>query len=252
VSAEKSAQKKVAIVQSNYIPWKGYFDLIHSVDEFILYDDVQYTKRDWRNRNLIKTSAGLQWLSIPIEVKGNRFQAVKDAKVSAPLWGEKHWNSLTAAYGRAPYFKEYKPIFEQLYRGPCSPMLSEINLAFIRAICALLGIHTPIRFSMDYAFERGDKNVQLISLCEQAGATHYLSGPAAAVYLEAGAFAKQGIELSLFDYSGYPEYRQAHPPFVHGVTVLDLLFNEGPQAGRYLKTLGAPTPRISTSAELQV
>lgn len=252
MSAEKSARKKVAIVQSNYIPWKGYFDLIHAVDEFILYDDVQYTKRDWRNRNLIKTQAGLQWLSIPIEVKGNRFQAVKDARVSAPNWGEKHWNSLTAAYGRAPYFREYKSIFEDLYRGPSPEMLSEVNFRFIRTICSILGIHTRIRFSMDYDFARGDKNAQLVSLCELAGATDYLSGPAAAVYLDAAAFTQQAITLSLFDYSGYPAYRQAHPPFAHGVTVLDLIFNEGPQSTRYLKTFAAPPSREINSPELQV
>jgi hypothetical protein len=252
VSAEKSAPKKVAIVQSNYIPWKGYFDLIHAVDEFILYDDVQYTKRDWRNRNLIKTQAGLQWLSIPIEVKGNRFQAVKDAKVSASGWGEKHWNSLTANYGRAPYFKEYKSIFEQLYRAPSPESLTQINFMFLKTLCSILGIHTQLTFSMDYPFNRGDKNAQLVDLCTQAGATEYISGPAAGVYLDAEAFNKEGIALTLFDYSGYPEYRQAHPPFAHGVTVLDLIFNEGPQATRFMKTFAAPAPRADAAREIQL
>src|SRR3954468_9491406 len=133
--------KKVAIVQSNYIPWKGYFDLINSVDEFILYDDVQYTKRDWRNRNMIKTQAGLKWLTIPIEVKGNFFQPIKEARVSTSNWGEKHWNALATTYGRAPYFKEYKAIFEPLFKSPASTRLSEINASFLKAICAVLGIH---------------------------------------------------------------------------------------------------------------
>ncbi len=228
--------KKVAIVQSNYIPWKGYFDLIHSVDEFILYDDVQYTKRDWRNRNLLKTPQGLHWLTIPIEVKGQRFQLVKDAKISQANWGEKHWTTLQANYGRAPYFRSYREIFEPLYRNPGTVFLSEINFAFIQAVCQLLGIRTKLSFSMNYAFHKDAKNQQLVSLCEQAEATHYISGPAAASYLDPLEFEKKKIQVSFFDYSNYPQYHQSHPPFEHGVSILDLLFNEGPAATRYMKS----------------
>lgn len=244
------APKKVAIVQSNYIPWKGYFDLIHSVDEFILYDDVQYTKRDWRNRNQIKTAQGLQWLSVPVEVKGNRFQAIKDARISDSRWGDKHWNTLTANYGRAPYFKTYQPELEAFYRNPGTDRLSDINFRLIKFVTHALGIHTQIRFSMDYPFERGEKNAQLISLCECAGATEYFSGPAASVYLSAETFATRGITLRLFDYSGYPQYKQSHPPFEHAVTILDLLFNEGPNATSYMKSFARLTKPIHTQPEL--
>ncbi len=231
--------KKVAILQSSYIPWKGYFDLINSVDEFILYDDVQYTKRDWRSRNQIKTQHGLQWLSIPIEVRGNRFQAIRETKVSSSNWGEKHWNALTCAYGKAPFFKTYRAAFEPLFRSPASSHLSWINHSFITAILGLLGITTKISFSMDYPFERTEKNQQLINLCIATGATHYLSGPAAASYLNRDAFSEEGIALSLYDYSNYPEYRQAHPPFEHAVTILDLLFNEGPASTQFMKSFAA-------------
>ena len=94
--------RTVAIVQSSYIPWKGYFDLIRHADHFILYDDAQYTSRDWRNRNRIKTKDGVMWLSIPVEVHGRRTQRVRDARVADPSWNRRHWKALATAYARAP------------------------------------------------------------------------------------------------------------------------------------------------------
>ena len=109
--------KKIAILQSNYIPWKGYFDLINMVDEFVLYDDVQYTHRDWRNRNKIKTSHGLKWLTIP--VRQERFeQKIIETKVIDKRWNTKHWKSLVQNYSKAKYFNEYKYIFEELWNVP--------------------------------------------------------------------------------------------------------------------------------------
>src|SRR5438046_4323553 len=98
--------RKAAIVQSNYIPWKGYFDLIRRVDEFILYDDVQYTRRDWRNRNLIKTPQGLRWLTIPVEVKGKYYQSIRDTKIADPVWAASHWQTIVHNYGRAPHVRD--------------------------------------------------------------------------------------------------------------------------------------------------
>src|SRR5262245_28051615 len=126
--------KTVAILQSNYIPWKGYFDLINLADEFILFDDVQYTRRDWRNRNLIKISTGKKWLSIPVFVKGKYYQAIKDTVISDVSWKESHWQSLLHNYSSAAYFREYKSRFEELYLGCDELLLSAINYRFIRAI----------------------------------------------------------------------------------------------------------------------
>ena len=119
--------KKAAIVQSNYIPWKGYFDLINKVDEFILYDNVQYTRRDWRNRNKIKTPNGLMWLTIPVEVKGNYLQKVKDTVIGNPKWNREHWQAIIHNYAKAKYFKDYKALFEDLYLGMQERYLSIIN-----------------------------------------------------------------------------------------------------------------------------
>lgn len=227
--------KSVAIVQSNYIPWRGYFDLINSVDEFILYDDMQYTIRDWRNRNIIKTANGPLWLTIPVEVKGKYFQKIKDTIVSDPQWAKKHWASLTHSYSKAKGFPTYKELFAGLYGETDERSLSLINHRFITAICQLLGIDTTLSWSMDYELS-DDKTERLVNLCKQAGATHYLSGPAAKSYLVEECFTREGISVSYMDYSGYPEYKQLYPPFEPGMSILDLLFNEGPEAASFMKT----------------
>jgi hypothetical protein len=229
--------KRVAILQSSYIPWKGYFDLIRQVDEFILYDDAQFTKRDWRNRNQIKTKDGLLWLTIPVHVKGKFTQAIKDTTVSDAGWAGKHFKAIASAYARAPYFEMYRDTVSELYVGATSERLSEVNRRFIEAFARLLGIQTTITSSMDYTLPDG-RVERLVSLCLQAGATAYLSGPAARDYIDPQRFADAGIELSYMDYSGYPEYPQLYPPFTHNVSVLDLLFSVGPAAPQYLTRAG--------------
>lgn len=228
-------RKSVAIVQSCYLPWKGYFDIIASVDEFIFLDDVQYTKRDWRSRNKIKTAGGEKWLTVPVKVAGRFTQRIRDTEVAEPNWGKGHWAKIESAYRNHPHFKEYADLFKPLFLDETVTGLSEINRRFIGVICKILGITTPLRTSMELGFEPGEKNLQLIGLCEKVAARHYVSGPSAKDYLDIKAFAAHGITVSFFDYGGYPEYPQLHPPFQHHVTVLDLLFNVGPAAAQYLK-----------------
>ena len=227
--------KKVAIVQSNYIPWKGYFDLINSVDEFILFDDMQYTRRDWRNRNKIKTSQGLIWLTIPVQVKGKYFQTIKETEISDQNWNQLHWKSILNNYVRADYFSDYREIFEDLYLNFNEKFLSNVNYQFLVRICDLLGIQTQISWSTDYVIVNG-KTERLISLCKQAGATEYISGPAARDYMDEDLFQQENIKLSYIEYCNYPEYRQIHPNFEHSVSIIDLLFNEGVNAKKYMKS----------------
>jgi hypothetical protein len=226
--------KSVAILQSNYIPWRGYFDLINSVDEFILYDDMQYTRRDWRNRNVIKSPNGPIWLTIPVQVKGKYLQTIKDVVVSEPEWGRDHWRSITHNYSKAKYFADYRAAFEKLYLTEDNTILSQINHRFITSICRMLDITTKISWSMDYELI-GDKTERLVNLCSQSGATEYISGPAAKAYLNEDVFEQQGIAVSYMDYSGYPEYTQLYPPFEPRVSVIDLIFNQGPEAFNYLR-----------------
>jgi hypothetical protein len=231
--------KTVAIVQSNYIPWKGYFDLINLVDEFILYDDAQYTRRDWRNRNKIKTAQGVVWLTIPVDVKGKYEQKIKETQIANLTWAKEHWKTLVHCYGRAPYFKEYEDIFSDLYLNCTETHLSSVNYRFIKAICDLIGIETPIKWSMDYELPSEGKTERLAALCLQAGASHYISGPAAKDYMDEQVFRDQGMSVSWMDYAGYREYPQLYPPFEHGVSILDLIFNVGADAKHYLKSFAS-------------
>ena len=226
--------KKIAILQSNYIPWKGYFDMIAYVDEFILYDDMQYTRRDWRNRNQIKTPNGAQWLSVSVDVKGKYHQKIKDTLISSSDWGEAHWKTIKANYSRSPYFNDISCWLEPLYRESNFSSISQLNRSFIEAVCYYLGINTVISNSWDYPLVEG-KTERLVNLCSQAGGKIYVSGPAAKDYIDEGAFEDSGIALEWFDYSGYAEYPQLWGEFTHGVTVLDLLFSCGKESPRYMR-----------------
>lgn len=233
---KKENVKKVAILQSNYIPWKGYFDLINMVDEFILYDDVQFTKNDWRNRNIIKTQSGLKWLTIPVSQK-SMSQKIRETTIADNRWSKKHWNSIVTYYARADNFRYYKSLFEKLYLECSEQYLSKINLRFLKAICDLIGINTKLSWSMDYNLIEV-KTERLVDLCQQAGANVYISGPAARDYIKQKLFDEAGIEVQYIDYSGYPEYKQLYPPFEHAVSIIDVIFNVGDDTKLYMKSFG--------------
>ena len=232
--SRERGMKKLAIVQSNYIPWKGYFDLIAAVDEFILYDDVQYTRRDWRNRNKIKTPQGLQWLTVPVLVKGKYHQKIRDTEINDLDWSLLHWKTLVQNYRHAPYFEEIAALLEPLYLKESYTHLSQLNSHFIRVICNYLGIKTVISNSSSYSL-CNDKTERLADLCVQTNSTEYISGPAAKGYIDEHIFTERGIKLIWFDYSGYQEYSQLWGKFIHGVSILDLLFNCGKEAPRYMR-----------------
>lgn len=218
----------MAIIQSNYIPWKGYFDIIHDVDEFVFHDDLQYTKGDWRNRNRIKTADGLRWLSIPVGSSEHR--RICDVPLPGPSWARDHWRRIRDAYGRAPFFPEYRDYFEDLYLGRRWATLSQMNQAFIMGISGqLLGLPTIFRRSDEFDL-KASKGARVIELLHRVGATDYVSGPAARQYITDEAFTAAGLSVVWKSYDGYPEYAQLHPPFSHHVSILDLLFHTGAQA----------------------
>jgi len=226
--------KRVAVLQSNYIPWRGYFDIIGLVDEFVIYDIVQFTKRDWRNRNRIKTAGGLRWLTIPVATAGAYHQTIADTRVTDRTWAETHWRSLEHAYARAPHFDRYRDRWAAHYRT-CADhhRLSTVNRFLIEQVASELGLGTTITDAADYA-PAGDRNDRLIEICRAAGATTYVSGPRATSYLDTARFAEAGITVEYMDYAGYEPYPQMHGDFEPSVTVLDLLFNTGPDAPGHL------------------
>lgn len=225
-------KKTIAILQSNYIPWKGYFDLIAAVDEFIIYDEMQYTKNDWRNRNKLKTPKGTEWITIPTGQDINR--KICDVEIKDTKWQKKHWKTFESNYSRAPHFKEISEWLYPIYNQETHDNLSSINKQLIKAICNYLGIKTLISDSRDYKIGEG-KVQRLINLCIQAKASKYLSGPAAREYIDETLFTNHDITVNWFDYSQYPEYPQAWGDFEHGVSILDLLFNCGRDSYLYMK-----------------
>ena len=223
---------RVAILQSSYIPWKGYFDIIRSVDTFIFYDDVQFTRQDWRTRNRIKTSNGLVWLSIPAGTRIDRL--ICEVALPSSEWQKKHWASISQSYAKAPWFKAYREFFEDIYIGHKWTSLSEFNQHVVTSISRdILGLTTEFRDSREFSAS-GTKQVRLLNLLTAVGATEYISGPSARSYIEPDAFAERSIQLTYQDYSSYPVYPQLHGPFEHNVSVLDLIFNTGPNAGDYI------------------
>ena len=224
--------KKVAILQSNYIPWKGYFDLISQVDEFIFYDDVQYTAHDWRNRNRIKTQNGLLWLSIPVGESQSRL--ICEVEIQNSTWQKKHWQTILQYYKKAPYFKDYKDFFEIFYLKKTHTNLSEMNHALIKKICKdILEIKTEFRDSSEFCLQ-GKKEERVLELLQKTNAGYYLSGPAAKDYIVEQHFREKKIEIAWMNYFGYPEYQQQFGQFEHSVSILDLIFNVGKESAFYI------------------
>jgi hypothetical protein len=231
--------KTVVITQSNYIPWRGYFDLLRSADEVVLLDSVQYTRRDWRNRNQIKTADGTAWLTIPVEVKGRYTQAIEETRIADPRWAAKHIKAIESAYARAAYYDAVAPwLFDLLQNVAPERLLTNVNVRLIRAICDRLAITIPIRRSGDVLDRKLLRTAQpterLVAIATAVGATRYLSGPAARAYLDVDLFAATGIEVLWMTYEGYPEYHQPWGKFEPHVSVIDLLLNTGADAPRYL------------------
>jgi len=224
--------KKVAILQSNYIPWKGYFDIIHDVDLFIFYDDVQYTIRDWRNRNRIKTFSGTKWLTIP--TGSNRQRLICEVDINDNKWQRKHFDMLSLNYSKSPYYNQYKDFLYHVYFKKQWANLSELNQYLIRYIsCNFLCIIAEFDDSRSYNVT-GTKQERLLNLLKAANASTYVSGPAAKNYIIEQDFAKAGIEIIWKDYSNYPSYPQLHGEFNHNVSILDLLMNTGNEAPYYI------------------
>ena len=228
--------RTVAISQSNYIPWRGYFDLIAKADVFILYDEMQYTRRDWRNRNKLKTKDGLKWLTVPVQSKGNYHEKISSIQIQDTDWNLKHFQTLENTYRKTPFFSEIKDLITPIYLDQKFTHLSHLNEILIRIICTYLGIDTPIYQSSDFNLV-GNSSEKLMNICKQLDANYYLSGPNAKAYLDCDLFAQNKIEVCWMDYSDYPEYPQKHGDFVGEVTILDLLFNTGSESCHYMKYL---------------
>lgn len=219
------------VLQSNYIPWRGYFDLINDCDLFIFYDCVQFTTGDWRNRNIVKTSQGPQWLTVPVGSKSGR--TIAEVAVPNSDWQRKHLKTIEQAYIRSACFSSHMPFVREIYLRDWKN-LSEMNQWIISKISRdILGCKTPFANSTEFS-PQGSSNERLISVLKGAGVTRYISGPAAKSYLDEEMFAAAGISVVWKDYSGYPEYVQPHGPFDGKVSIIDLILNAGDRSNEFI------------------
>lgn len=227
--------KRAAILQSAYIPWRGYFDLIAAVDEFVFYDDVQFSNGDWRNRNRILTTSGPKWLTIPVPKKGRIRQNIQDIHAIGSEWRTDHWNRIAASYSKARYFDEVSDLLWPIYQMP-NTRLSEVNHALTSAINGYLGIRTRLSWSTDYDLPTG-RSERLVEICHMLDCKTYVSGPAAKSYLDISAFESRKIAVEWFGYDKLKPYRQLHGTYEPNLSIIDLLFNHGPQSKDFLPSL---------------
>lgn len=228
---------RIAISQSNFIPWRGYFDLIRSVDEFVIYDEAQFTRRDWRNRNLIKTPNGQQWLTVPVKSKGNYDAKISEIEVLDSNWREKHWASIEFSYSKAEYFGWGREWLGELFEAASFHSLSSINSHFLVAFLEQLDIRTPLLNSVNFQLAE-DRNERLLNICLELGATHYVSGPSAKSYLDEGLFLSHGIVVEWFNFEGYEPYPQEWGAFLDKLSIVDLFLNCGPESFKFLRKGG--------------
>ncbi len=219
-----------AIIQSSYIPWRGYFDLIHQADVFVFLDQVQFTRRDWRTRNRIITANGPTWLSVPVRVRDVFNTSIFDVLLdNSQNWNTTHLKSIKLAYSKARFFQEIIAILEPFYLNPPEKLV-ELNRQLTQALWNSFSGNCPKQFVADEELSLGeikDSNERLISICQKVGANIYYSGPSARDYLRLEQWRERGIEVRFMEYN-YLNYPQLYGEFEPGVSVIDTLMNLGP------------------------
>lgn len=219
-------EKTLLITQSNYIPWKGYFDLLRSSDVFVVFDEVQYTKRDWRNRNKLICKSGPKWLTIPVKTKKKYNQKISETEVLNDNWVIDHLNFMENNYRKANFFDEYYPIIKKIIIDSQDKYLSKINIRIIKNLLYLLDINVEIIHSSQFDLDE-EKNDKLISICNQLNISNYITGPSALNYIDKKKFIDSNISLSIFEYKNYKQYKQLWDGFDHNVSIIDMFFNLG-------------------------
>jgi hypothetical protein len=243
--------KRIGILQPSYLPWLGYFDQIDRVDEFVILDDVQFDKHGWRNRNRIKTAAGVKWITVPVRHSGRHGQSVRETEIADdPTWVRKQIRTLEQAYAKAPYRDAYLPAIEAVLAEK-HRLLHELDIALLMLVVSWLGIETKFHLASQLDLEGdpeviSDINGRLVTMCKHLGGSYYLSGAAAASYLAQQDFNAVGIQVELQAYA-HPTYPQLHGPFVSHLSIVDLLFNCGPESLHLIRS-GQPTARQHENA----
>lgn len=214
---------KVAISQSNYIPWAGYFGLVAQCDVFVFLDDVQFTSRDWRSRNRIKTARGLKWLSIP--VGDSRSRRICDVELPDNDWRRSHRSSIIEAYKGSRNFEFGLDLVDKIFSELAIDTLSNFNQNLIKYIAVeIIGIKCKFLDSREIV-QSGVGSDRILSICNSLSTDQYISGPSAASYLNFEDFSSSGIELAFADYSKMRKYEQQHGDYEPKVSIVDMIFN---------------------------
>ena len=213
----------VAIHQPNYVPWAGYFYKIAASDTFVFLDDVQFTKGGFINRNKIKTSQGVKWLSIPVHSRLG--WSIRDVRWSNFNWAEKHIKTLRAAYGKAPFFEETCSWMTKMLFTEQADNVAELNIRIIKSLSEQLNLGCTFRCSSEFIVSK-ERDVRLMELTRLVGGDVYLSGYGGAKYQDRKVFERVGINVKYYDFA-LPEYSQLWGEFESGLSILDVLFNCG-------------------------
>lgn len=216
---------RIGILQPGYLPWLGFFEQVYKSDVFIIYDDVQYDKHGWRNRNRIKSANGIQWLTVPVLTTGKNKPLIKDVMIDNHLnWQKKHITSIRNNYGKAEYFKDYIEIFDKVYSKKWD-FLIDLDIELIDRLCKALGLNRQIRFSSELGI-CGDRIQRLIGICKLFNADVFYEGESGKNYIDEENFKNEGITIEYQTYH-HPTYKQLYGDFIPYMSIIDLLFNEG-------------------------
>lgn len=233
------------MIQSNYIPWRGYFDFLSSVDVFVLYDDVPFGKgRKWRNRNKLRTPSGTTWLTVPIH-RGPIGTPVDRVEICYDTnWIARHCQQIYQNYRRAPFYRTYIEEFSEILHRRYQYQ-SALNEALLRWAGHHLSIDTHLIRVRDLLHPQGSKSIRPLEILRHLGATEYLTGPNTLAFCDFSAYSTNNIEVQVKTYC-YPQYRQCWPGFCDDVSILDLLFNMGMDSRRYITSI-IPAKALSCS-----
>jgi hypothetical protein len=219
----------LVVLQPGYLPWLGFFDQMKKADVFVYYDDVQFDKNGWRNRNRIKGSKGPVWLTVPVRHKGRSEQSIQAVEViQDQLWATKHVKSIRELYAHAPFTKDYLDGLEAVLSGPKTHLV-DFCYAAVEYFRGVLEIDTPMFRSSDLNIE-GKRSERLVNICNHFQADTYLSGDSAKSYLQDDLFKDAGIDVQWQNYQ-HPTYDQQHGAFISHLSIVDLVMNMGPDSG---------------------
>jgi hypothetical protein len=219
----------IGILQPGYLPWLGFFEQLYRSDVFVIYDDVQYDKEGWRNRNRIKTAKGIQWLTIPVLIKFEEHTLINEVKINDTVnWRKKHLFSIKQNYSKAPFFKEYLPLFEEAYSKDWKYLI-DIDMYFILKLAECLGMGDK-KITLSSALNiKGDRIGRLVNICKYFNAGIFYEGVAGKNYINEESFMEQGIRVEYQDYK-HPIYHQLYGEFIPYLSIIDLLFNHGDES----------------------